>query len=113
MLQYEGKHNRKGLDMKHKITVIISIVIIVSVAVLAVVHYEHYRQWRDTQAVKARISAKVQAEWAMAQAAANQKKLDGLKAQCNKDHAAYTALTAAQRVKTTLTDCDPSLELAQ
>jgi PDZ domain-containing secreted protein len=114
MIYLQGKHNHKGYGkMKHKITVILSVLVIVGVLAASFVSYEHYRQWRDVQVAKAHTSAVIHAQLAKAEAEQRTAKINGLKAQCTKDHASYLALTPAQKAKSVGLDCNPALELVQ
>jgi hypothetical protein len=111
---YRVKHNHEGYGkMKHKITVLVSILVIVGVLAASFLSYEHYRNYRDIQAGRARVSAYVQKKSADLAAQKRDEKINGLKAQCAKDHAAFVALPAAQKAKSVGLDCDPALELVQ
>ena len=99
--------------MKHKITVLVSILAIIGVLTASFLSYEHYRHWRDIQTAHARVAAYVQKQGQEAAAKQRDAKINGLKAQCAKDHASYLALPAAQKAKSVGLDCDPSLELVQ
>jgi type VI protein secretion system component VasK len=112
MIQSNRKRKRSN-PLKHKLTVVLSVLIIVAVAAVCVVRYEHHRNWQDAQALKAKVSAYVQQQEKASQAAAQQRQLNGLKAQCAKDHATYAAETPAQRATSKVTDCNPSLQLVQ
>ena len=109
----QSKH-KQGINMRHKITLLLSILIIAGAGFFAVHQYDKQHHIQLVKSAEAKVAAyeATQKQQAQAKVAANQ--LTTLKAQCASDHAKYLAETPAQRaVKTSVTDCNPALVVAQ
>jgi uncharacterized protein HemX len=109
----QSKH-KQGTNMRHKITLILSLVIIIGASVFAVHQYDRQHHINLVSEAKAKITAFEVSQAKQAKALQSTKQLNSLKAQCASDHAKYLVETPAERaLKTSVTDCNPALVVAQ
>lgn len=109
VLKSKGKHNHKGLGMKHKLTTVACVLAIAAASFVTVQGYHRYKTWASAQAAKAAsYSAEMAHQNALRQANFNAQ-VKKLEDQCTKDKAAYDALPLAQKAKTPAPQCSVNL----
>jgi hypothetical protein len=90
---------------KHKITVVVCLVLVAATGALSVISYNHYRTWRDEQTAKSVAASQAEAKANTLEKAIYNSNLLKPDNQCQKDHAAWSALPAAQQAKTPAPNC--------
>jgi hypothetical protein len=109
MVNSESKPKSRNLDLKHKITVILSVAIVVVAGFFVVhAHDKYVRNQAQEQAVAQEAADRA----ANTNTKQEQTFLAGVKldeAQCTKDQAAYNALPATSKTKAVAPDCEADL----
>lgn len=109
MVKSKGKHNHKGLRMKHKLTTVLCVLAIAAASFLTVQGYHRYQTWRAAQAAKATATLQAEAHENVVKQTIFNAQVKKLEDQCAKDKASYNALPAFQKAKTAAPQCDLNL----